>query len=227
MKGEKMHLQKDIMNILDKTGFNCVEPTSEKGKYNIYINSRTPFNSDFGFYVVYDGSFRSFKKAVSKICYAFDIDKDAEKRIPIRGSASIQTVLDESKWKKEKLDELLAAFETYITEATFTFTVSKLAGYIVDSICKKYITEYDFTVLDDAEPQISSWYGIKNINTGFNSSCIELFADYYGGGCGVYNRIDEEMDREERVDIIEKMILLVMKQEVCDENTKPLVQLSY
>lgn len=34
-----MHLQKDIMNILDKTGFNCVEPTSEKGKYNIYINS--------------------------------------------------------------------------------------------------------------------------------------------------------------------------------------------
>lgn len=76
MKGEKMHLQKDIMNILDKTGFNCIEPTSEKGKYNIYINSRTPFNSDFGFYVVYDGSFQSFKKAVSKICYAFDIDKD-------------------------------------------------------------------------------------------------------------------------------------------------------
>ena len=183
-----MRLQKDIMNILDKTGFNCIEPTSEKGKYNIYINSRTPFNSDFGFYVVYDGSFQSFKKAVSKICYAF---------------------------------------ETYIMEATFTFTVSKLAGYIVDSICKKYITEYDFTVLDDAEPQISSWYGIKNINTGFNSSCIELFADYYGGGCGVYNRIDEEMGREERVDIIEKMILLVMKQEVCDENTKLLVQLSY
>ena len=222
-----MHLQKDIMNILDKTGFNCVEPTSEKGKYNIYINSRPPFNSDFGFYVVYDGSFQSFKKAVSKICYAFDIDKDAEKRIPIRGSASIQTVLDESKWKKEKIDELLAAFETYITEATFTFTVSKLAGYIVDSICKKYITEYDFTVLDDAEPQISSWYGIKNINTGFDSSCIELFADYYSGGCGVYNRIDEEMDREERVDIIEKMILQVMEQEVCDKDTKLLVQLSY
>ena len=128
---------------------------------------------------------------------------------------------------KEKLDELLAAFETYIMEATFTFTVSKLAGYIVDSICKKYITEYDFTVLDDAEPQISSWYGIKNINTGFNSSCIELFADYYGGGCGVYNRIDEEMDREERVDIIEKMILQVMEQEVCDKDTKLLVQLSY
>lgn len=184
-----MRLQKDIMNILDKTGFNCIEPTSEKGKYNIYINSRTPFNSDFGFYVVYDDSFQSFKKAVSKICYAFDIDKDAEKRIPIRGSASIQTVLDESKWKKEKLDELLAAFETYIMEATFTFTVSKLAGY--------------------------------------NSSCIELFADYYGGGCGVYNRIDEEMGREERVDIIEKMILQVMEQEVCDKDTKLLVQLSY
>ena len=98
-----MRLQKDIMNILDKTGFNCIEPTSEKGKYNIYINSRTPFNSDFGFYVVYDGSFQSFKKAVSKICYAFDIDKDAEKRIPIRGSASIQTVLDESKLKKRKI----------------------------------------------------------------------------------------------------------------------------
>ena len=29
------------------------------------------------------------------------------------------------------------------------------------------------------------------------------------------------------LDIIEKMILLVMKQEVCDENTKLLVQLSY
>ena len=180
-----------------------------------------------GFYVVYDGSFQSFKKAVSKICYAFDIDKDAEKRIPIRGSASIQTVLDESKWKKEKLDELLSILETYTAEATFTFTVSELARHIVDSMHKNCITEYDFTVLDDAELPISSWYGIKNINTVFNSSCIELFADYYGGGCGVYNRIDEETDNAERIDIIEKMILLVMKQEVCDENTKLLVQLSY
>lgn len=34
-----MHLQKDIMNILDKTGFNCIEPTSEKGKYNIFIQN--------------------------------------------------------------------------------------------------------------------------------------------------------------------------------------------
>lgn len=57
-----MHLQKDIMNILDKTGFNCVEPTSEKGKYNIYINSRTPFNSDFGFYVVYVALSKVLKK---------------------------------------------------------------------------------------------------------------------------------------------------------------------
>ena len=106
-----MHLQKDIMNILRKTGFvcdnfNCIETSRKNGKYNIYISIYTPANSDLGFYVVYDGSFQSFKKAVSKICYAFDIDKDAEKRIPIRGSASIQTVLDESKWKKEKLDEV-------------------------------------------------------------------------------------------------------------------------
>ena len=35
------------------------------------------------------------------------------------------------------------------------------------------------------------------------------------------------MDREERVDIIEKMILQVMEQEVCDKDTKLLVQLSY
>lgn len=135
--------------------------------------------------------------------------------------------MDESKWKKEKLDELLSILETYTAEATFTFTVSELARHIVDSMHKNCITEYDFTVLDDAELPISSWYGIKNINTVFNSSCIELFADYYGGGCGVYNRIDEETDNAERIDIIEKMILLVMKQEVCDENTKLLVQLSY
>ena len=62
----------------------------------------------------------------------------------------------------------------------------------------------DFTLIDDQDIDLNNkdidlyevdhnftgWYGIRNIDTEFDAKANNnwnLFADYYGGGCGVYN----------------------------------------
>lgn len=57
---------------------------------------------------------------------------------------------------------------------------------------------------------VSSWYGIKHIETGFNyntSLCIDLFADYYGGGCGKYGTLWIDDSKEKNILVIKQMIV--------------------
>lgn len=59
----------------------------------------------------------------------------------------------------------------------------------------------------------SGWYGIKKLDTGFDSSHdndVDLFADYYGGGCGTYRLVGDWDDKDEIVNTIKKMIIMVM-----------------
>ena len=60
------------------------------------------------------------------------------------------------------------------------------------------------------------FYGIKKIDTGFDNdgyNDVDLFADYYGGGCGTYKLIgDWENDQEIRNDI-KKMIVEVLSNQ--------------
>lgn len=69
----------------------------------------------------------------------------------------------------------------------------------------------------------TGWYGIKKIDPGFENSYldnIDLFADYYGGGCGVYKFIGDWQDDKDIIKTIEGIIVEVLSyQEVIDKNT--------
>lgn len=86
-------------------------------------------------------------------------------------------------------------------------TVAELAKYLAKSIKENTvhypaIQECDFCTIDIEDYPESlkefrrnphnceSWYGIKNINTGFDDSALTLVADYYGGGCFAVTQID-------------------------------------
>lgn len=69
----------------------------------------------------------------------------------------------------------------------------------IDDIDFKLCDTYNFDLTKNIDLKILCnklecyWYGIKKINTGFDSfynNVINLFADYYGGGCGVYSKLD-------------------------------------
>lgn len=64
--------------------------------------------------------------------------------------------------------------------------------------------------LKDIYENSTGWYGIKKINPGFDSrhdDNVDLFADYYGGGCGTYRLIGDWDDDDEIIDTIIGMII--------------------
>lgn len=59
----------------------------------------------------------------------------------------------------------------------------------------------------------TGWYGIKKIDPGFDSrhdDNVDLFADYYGGGCGTYRLIGNWDDNDKIVNTIKDMIIDVL-----------------
>lgn len=80
-------------------------------------------------------------------------------------------------------------------------TIKDIAEELYDAN-SKYFTDCDFALIDNQEIDLNKdidleeihynstgWYGIKNLDTGFNSDIygdLNLFADYYGGSCGQY-----------------------------------------
>ena len=82
----------------------------------------------------------------------------------------------------------------------------------------------DFTLIDDQDIDLNNkdidlyevdhnftgWYGIRNIDTEFDAKANNdwnLFADYYGGGCGVYRFIFNNDDTSDIISNIEEMIM--------------------
>ena len=78
-----------------------------------------------------------------------------------------------------------------------TCTVAGLAKYLKDNIVANdkgeifSIPECDFCIIDDDNVKYTlkelhkgaeSWYGLKIVDGGFESDCLVLMADYYGGG---------------------------------------------
>lgn len=62
----------------------------------------------------------------------------------------------------------------------------------------------------------TGWYGIKKLDTGFdNDECysVDLFADYYGGGCGTYKLIGDWLPDEDILMYISKMIIDVLSSQ--------------
>ena len=59
----------------------------------------------------------------------------------------------------------------------------------------------------------TGWYGIKKIDPGFDSrhdDNVDLFADYYGGGCGTYELIGDWEFKDNIVRTIMEMIIDVL-----------------
>ena len=59
----------------------------------------------------------------------------------------------------------------------------------------------------------TGWYGIKKIDPGFDSrhyDDVDLFAYYYGGGCGTYRLIGNWDDNDKIVNTIKEMIVEVL-----------------
>lgn len=92
-------------------------------------------------------------------------------------------------------------------------------------------TPYDFVVMDTAafeeDPEdleyvadcSEGWYGIKKIDTGFDSNELQIIADYYGGGCTAFLSLDPEEDYETAVQSVTDLILQSMCMERCSKDT--------
>ena len=101
-------------------------------------------------------------------------------------------------------------------------TVSELSNYLGGK-ARKCIREgsrfpdCDFAVIDSENANKSfdelrddnyGWYGIKAVDTGFDSADLILFSDYYGGGCASFCSIWEELwCYQDASEAIEKTIL--------------------
>lgn len=102
-------------------------------------------------------------------------------------------------------------------------TIKEIAKELYD-LNKKDFVDCDFTLIDDQDIDLNNkdidlyevdhnstgWYGIKKINTGFDAKANNdwnLFADYYGGGCGVYRFIFNNDDTSDIISNIEEMIM--------------------
>lgn len=85
-------------------------------------------------------------------------------------------------------------------------TIAEVAKELYDVNEKEFTDRFhncDFSVVNQDYSKIKSveeiflasngpWYGIKQLNTGFdNYNTVDLFADYYGGGCGTYKEIGD------------------------------------
>lgn len=90
-----------------------------------------------------------------------------------------------------------------------------LAGSIdTENVKQKRFQNCDFAIIDEDDEDIeylksgaSGWYGVKKINTDFNSDTLDLIADYYGGGSLSCVAVDPEYAKESFAGELEKLII--------------------
>ena len=111
------------------------------------------------------------------------------------------------------------------------YIIDKLLGFRGALMSNYDLTPYDFAVADDLcdtnelsleeiKGSSSGWYGIKQIDAGFDYQGINLIADYYGGRCMVCSELELDYSRAECVAIVEEMIMNVLNiQDSCHEDT--------
>ena len=122
-------------------------------------------------------------------------------------------------------------------------TVRQLAEYLaskidLECVMKTQFPDCDFGIIDtDGETEfdqeemeflhsgVCGWYGIKNVDTGFDSYVLVLIADYYGGSCAELTQIYDGISKEDAENEICRIILNCLKhQEVADESTMLVIE---
>ena len=119
----------------------------------------------------------------------------------------------ESKFMLGTIDEVVK--ELYKSDE------KKFSDRFID--CDFAVVEKEDFDLDNDDLEIihinsTGWYGIKKLDTGFDNEYggVDLFADYYGGGCGTYKLIGDWLPDEDILMYISKMIIGVLS---CQEGT--------
>lgn len=104
-------------------------------------------------------------------------------------------------------------------------TPKTLAEYLVsqinlEDVHAKRFPKCDFGIVDtDGEKDfdqeeleflysgVCGWYGIKDVDTGFDSYDLVLIADYYGGGCAELTQLYNGISQEDAVKEIAQIIV--------------------
>lgn len=67
--------------------------------------------------------------------------------------------------------------------------------------------EFDQEELEFLHSGVCGWYGIKDVDTGFDSYDLVLVADYYGGSCAELTQLYDGMTTEDAVEQITRIIV--------------------
>lgn len=106
-----MKLSKKIMKILDSHGFSFDGIEKQDHEYYIEMNNGTPAGEDWLITIWFDGTSTGFIDSLEEAVNDFDVDEEVEIWIPGRGQNgvpnSIETLVEDAKWKLEQLEELL------------------------------------------------------------------------------------------------------------------------
>lgn len=104
-------------------------------------------------------------------------------------------------------------------------TVRQLAEHIAGQINLEDVLKTEFptcdyglidtdgeTVFDQEELEflhsgVCGWYGIKNVNTGFDPFVLVLIADYYGGSCAELAQIYDGISLDDAVKEITRIVV--------------------
>lgn len=157
-----MELSKRIEELLEKHDFNLcgdiTERYSEKGQYDIELETYSPEGEDVIVSLIYDGTDEGFIAAFVEYANQFDAEEHAEMWIEYRGKngvpESIKDLLEDAEWIKNtllevgeelnNLDEELSSmdreqFYNYILE---NFSISGETGRLIDNILQFVESHY-------------------------------------------------------------------------------------
>ena len=68
-------------------------------------------------------------------------------------------------------------------------------------------TKFDQEELEFLHSEVCGWYGIKNVDTGFDSYVLVLIADYYGGSCAELAQLYDGISFDDAVKEITRIIV--------------------
>ena len=112
-----MELNKKIVDVIENSGFNY-DGVDEDDGYSVRLYQSTPAGEDWGLIIWFDGSDNGFIYAFRKYSESFDVDKEVEFWVELRGKNGIPSsirkiteILNDAEWKKEKLGLLLKDLE--------------------------------------------------------------------------------------------------------------------